>query len=79
MTFDRGTLEIMSPTKQDEEINRTLTLLVDTASDELGLDIQSLGSTTFQREALDRGFEPDSCFYFAEAGVSEGSKKWISL
>ncbi len=57
----------MSPTKQHEEFNRILALLVDTASDELGLDVQSLGSTTFRREDLDRGFEPDSCFYFAEA------------
>ena len=68
LTYDRGTLEIMSPTKQHEEFNRILALLVDTASDEMALDVQSLGSTTFRREDLDRGFEPDSCFYFAEAG-----------
>ena len=75
LTFDRGTLEIMSPTKQHEEFNRILALLVDTASDELGLDVQSLGSTTFRREDLDRGFEPDSCFYFAEAGRVRRKKK----
>ncbi len=64
----------MSPTKQHEEFNRILALLVDTASDELGLDVQSLGSTTFRQEDLDRGFEPDSCFYFAEAAHVRGKE-----
>ncbi|GMR22282.1 MAG: Uma2 family endonuclease [Acidobacteriota bacterium] len=74
LTYDQGTLEIMSPTKQHEELNRILALLVDTASDELGLDVQSLGSTTFRREDLGRGFEPDSCFYFAEAARVRGKE-----
>jgi Uma2 family endonuclease len=30
---------------------------------ELGTDVYDLGSTTFRREDLERGFEPDSCFY----------------
>lgn len=78
LTYDRGTLEIMSPTKQHEELNRILALLVDTACEELGLDVQSLGSTTFRREDLERGFEPDSCFYFAHAGQVR-SKERIDL
>lgn len=75
LTYDRGTLEIMSPTKQHEKFNRALALLVDTACDELGLDVESLGSTTFRREDLQRGFEPDSCFYFANAGLIRSREK----
>ena len=73
--YDRGTLEIMSPTKQHEEFNRILAFLVETACGDLGLDVQSLGSTTFRREDLERGFEPDSCFYFASASLVRSKEK----
>src|SRR5262249_51872696 len=62
-TYDRGTLEIMSPLPEHEESNRTLALLVEVVAEERELDIRNLGSTTFKREDLERGFEPDSCFY----------------
>jgi Uma2 family endonuclease len=75
LTYDRGTLEIMSPTKRHEELNRILALLVDTACEELGVDVQNLGSTTFRRQDLDRGFEPDSCFYFAKASLLRGKDR----
>jgi Uma2 family endonuclease len=32
-------------------------------AEELDIDIRGFGSTTFRREDLARGFEPDSCFY----------------
>jgi Uma2 family endonuclease len=34
-----------------------------------------LGSATFRREDLDRGFEPDSCFYIQNASRVAGKKK----
>lgn len=71
LTYDRGTLEIMSPLPEHEEYNRTLALLVEVLAEELGIDIRNLGSTTFRHENLARGFEPDSCFYIQhEAQVS---------
>jgi len=75
LTYDRGTLEIMSPTAQHEELNRTLALLVEILALELGLDIRSLGSTTFRREDLERGFEPDSCFYVQNAQAVQGKTR----
>jgi Uma2 family endonuclease len=62
-TYDRGTLEIMSPSAEHEESNRALAALVEVVAEELDLDLRNLGSTTFRREDLQRGFEPDSCFY----------------
>lgn len=38
-------------------------LLVELVSGELDLDMQSFGSVTLRREDLQRGFEPDACFY----------------
>lgn len=61
--FDRGTLEIRSPSAEHEEYNRTIALIVEVIAEEMGIDVRNLGSTTFQREDLERGFEPDSCFY----------------
>ncbi len=33
---------------------------------------EDLGSTTFRREDLERGFEPDSCFYIENKGRIRG-------
>lgn len=62
-TYDRGELEIMSPSTEHEEFNRTIALLVEIFAVEAGLDVRNVGSMTFRREDLERGFEPDSCFY----------------
>ncbi|HEY6331574.1 MAG TPA: Uma2 family endonuclease [Blastocatellia bacterium] len=61
--YDGGTLEVMSPSREHEESNHTLALLVSTVAEELGIDILNLGSTTYSRQDLQRGFEPDSSFY----------------
>lgn len=62
-TYDRGRLEIMSPSAKHEELNRDAARLVDIIAEEKDIDLRGLGSTTFRREGFDRGFEPDSCFY----------------
>src|SRR3954447_24702649 len=62
-TYDRGRLEIMSPSAEHERIKEVLTLLVNITAEEAAVDIQAFGSTTFRRQDLERGFEPDSCFY----------------
>ena len=71
-TFDRGVLEIMSPSSEHEEYKQALTLLVEILADELGMDIRNLGSTTFKRSQLERGFEADACFYLENAGRMHG-------
>jgi Uma2 family endonuclease len=63
LTFDQGVLEIMSPHLDHEETNRTLASLIEMALEEMDLDFRNAGSTTFKRETLERGFEPDSCFH----------------
>jgi len=63
LTFDRGVLEIMSPTQDHEQTNTAIALFVSTVAEELEIDFLSLGSTTYKRQDLMRGFEPDSSFY----------------
>jgi Uma2 family endonuclease len=75
LTYDRGQLEIMSPTPEHERLNRRINLIVDIVAAELDIRVDVLGSTTFSREDIDRGFEPDSCFYVAKADRVRGKKR----
>ncbi len=69
-TYDQGLLEIMTPSTPHEETNRTISLIVEIVAEEMGIDIRNVGSMTFRREDLQRGVEPDSCFYIQhEAAV----------
>jgi len=61
--YDQGELEIMSPSPDHERTNRRISQLVMAVADELGIEVEDFGSTTFRREDVERGFEPDSCFY----------------
>lgn len=74
LTFDRGNLEIMSPTGEHERFNRLLASFVEEAAEFAGIEIESLGSTTFKRADMERGFEPDSCFYVAHAECVLGKR-----
>ncbi len=71
-TYDRGALEIMSPLPDHEKYNRAIASLVEVVAEERGLDFENLGSTTFRREDLRRGFEPDSCFYIQHEPAIRG-------
>ena len=71
-TYDRGRLEIMSPSPEHEQLKDKVTLLVNVVAEELNVDVEGLGSTTFRREDLACGFEPDRCFYVQNAARIRG-------
>jgi Uma2 family endonuclease len=72
LTYDEGTLEIKMPSKLHEMINRLLELIITALVEELGLSIKGYGSTTLDREDLQKGVEPDSCFYIQNAYRLQG-------
>lgn len=74
-TYDRGMLEIMSPNPEHEEANRQLAQIVLILAEERSINVRGLGSTTFRREDLERGFEPDSCFYIRNEERVRGKKR----
>ena len=74
-TYDNGMLEIMILSLEHEEPNRTLAALVDVLAEESDVDVVRAGSTTFKREDLFKGFEPDSCFYIRNAEAVQGKKR----
>ena len=73
--YDRGVLEIMAPSYEQESIKEIIALLVNVLAEELDIDIQGGGSTTFLRKDLARGFEPDECFYIQHAELVRGKRQ----
>lgn len=77
--YDRGEMEIMSPPFEHDRISRIVALLVELVAAEIGLDLESAGSTTFKSGAFKQGFEPNECFYFSRNAEGVRGKKNIDL
>ncbi len=71
--YDEGLLEIMVVSSGHESPNRSIADLIVITALESGKDYWPAGSTTFQRKDLEKGFEPDSCYYFAQADRVRGN------
>ncbi len=69
LTYDRGNLEIMTPSAPHEGSKKILGRFVESVSEELNVEIRSLGSLTCRREDLARGLEPDQCYYIQNENV----------
>ncbi|MGB3694816.1 MAG: Uma2 family endonuclease [Spirulinaceae cyanobacterium] len=63
LTYDQGRLEIRMPLDPHETYKKLLGRLVEALTEELGVEIRSLGSRTCAREDLIQGLEPDQCYY----------------
>src|SRR5919107_122185 len=63
LAYDRGELEIMSPSSEHESIAYFVGLLVAALAEEMRVNAYGVGSTTYKRGDIGRGFEPDASFY----------------
>lgn len=63
MIYYKGTLELMTPLSDHETYSWTLGRLLIVLSEELGLEIRGLKSTTWRSEPKAVGKEADECFY----------------
>lgn len=63
LAYDRGELEIMSTTATHERLKKILALLIEIWVTENGGDYNAFGSMTHRRADLERGLEPDECYY----------------
>ena len=72
LTYDRGTLEIRMPLAPHETYKKILGRLIEAATEELNLEIRSLGSLTCSREDLAKGLEPDQCYYIQNESIVRG-------
>jgi Uma2 family endonuclease len=72
VTYDRGEMEIMSPTFRHENRKKLLGLLIYELTAELEIDVINGGSMTCRREDLARGLEPDECYWIEHEPVVRG-------
>src|SRR5207253_9995065 len=73
VAFDQGTLEIMAPSFAHERPAHLLVQIVGILAEVREIDLISAGSTTFKREDVARGFEPDASFYIQHAADVRGN------
>jgi Uma2 family endonuclease len=72
LTYDHGWLEIMTLSPLHEKVKKIIARLIEAYSDASGIDAEGFGSTTFSREELQRGLEPDECYYVSHAADVAG-------
>ena len=63
VTYDRGRLEIMAVSHRHENRKKMLARFVESMTLELDIPIHPGGSTTFKKELLEKGLEPDECYW----------------
>ena len=72
MTYDHGVLILMAPSRRHERIAEILGRLVFAWTEDKQIACLSGGSTTMKSRLLERGLEPDKCFYIQnEASVRD--------
>jgi len=77
--YDRGRMEVVAPDSIHEKYKGITRRLIDALSDELDIDIESFGSTTFRLEKKLKGAEPDECFYVQNARLIIGKRGRLNL
>lgn len=75
LTYDRGTLEIITLTYGQESWGFLLGRMVVALTEELGLPIAGGGSTTFRRKKKRRGLEPDECYWITHEAQVRGKMR----
>jgi Uma2 family endonuclease len=72
LTYDRGTLEIMSPLWEHEQPAYMVGRFVDVLTEELNLICLAGRTVTLRRKKKQRGLEPDNCYWLASAALLQG-------
>lgn len=75
LTYDRGELEIMSPSLEHDDDGDVLGDMVFILTEELGLPLKRGGSTTLRSQLRQRGIEADVCFWIANAHRMAGVRR----
>ena len=74
LTYDHGILEISMPLESHEFALRLIERFIIILIFEMGMKIKTMGSTTLNREDLDRGAEPDNAYYIQNQAKVAGRK-----
>lgn len=72
MAYNNGTLEIKMPLPKHERAKSIISDLIKLLLEELDIDCECFASSTFKREDMQSGVEPDDCFYILNEPVMRG-------
>jgi Uma2 family endonuclease len=75
IAYYRQTLEIRMPSPEHEISKEIIGDLIKILLEELEIDRECFGSTTFKREDMDAGIEPDNCFYIQNYRLMVGKTR----
>lgn len=65
-------LEIMTPLPEHEYFKTAISIMVEDAAALLEYDYECYGSSTWKRQIMQAGVEPDNCFYFQHEALVRG-------
>ncbi len=74
IAYQNGDLEIRMPLPEHERYKVLISDFLKILLEELDLDWESLGSSTFKKESMLAGIEPDDCFYIKNCRAVTGIK-----
>ncbi|MDB9493465.1 Uma2 family endonuclease [Spirulina major CS-329] len=72
IAYDAGTVEIMTPLPEHEYYRDAIADTIKDIADELDLDYECYGSTTWRKPLKQAGVEADNCFYFQNEHLIRG-------
>jgi len=72
MTYDRGVLEIMSPSRKHGKVATLIGLMIYEWCRLRRIPLESGGDLTCDRQDLERGLEPDLCYWVTNQAVVRG-------
>jgi Uma2 family endonuclease len=79
VTYEQGTMEVFMPSFGHEDDAYRLGRMVDTLTEELDIPVKAGRTTTYKRQDLDRGAEPDQCYWFGEDARRMVGKRQLDL
>ncbi|MBD2578911.1 Uma2 family endonuclease [Oscillatoria sp. FACHB-1406] len=75
IAYSQKTLEIRMPLPQHEREKSLIGDIVKILLEELEIDCECFGSTTFKRQEMGYGIEPDKCFYIQNHAQMRGKRR----
>ena len=68
-TYNTGAIKVVYTTLQNEKMNRLVARLVEQVLETWGVNYDNLGSMTLRMRTVEKGLDPDTCFYIAHVGA----------
>lgn len=79
ITYLRGVLELMSPSRYHEMDKKKLSRLLETWAEAKGIWLEGVGSWTLKNSVEERGAEPDECYMVERPAGSDEARPDIAI